>query len=90
MRLPRLLVTAAALATLAAAASPAFVVQAQTKGPAFVVDRLWPAPLPDHWVYGSITGVAVDSRDHIFVATRPDSVARGNEAGLMTTPPSGT
>lgn len=44
-------------------------------------------PLPNHWVYGSITGLAIDSRDHIFVATRPASVAPGNEAGLMSNPP---
>ncbi len=60
---------------------------AQSKGPAFQVDKLWPMPLPNHWVYGSITGLAVDSRDHIFVATRPGSVAQGNEAGLMSNPP---
>jgi hypothetical protein len=62
-------------------------VSAQAKGPAFQVDRLWPMPLPNHWVYGSITGLAIDSRDHIFVATRPGSVAAGNEAGLMSNPP---
>ncbi|MBP8275054.1 MAG: hypothetical protein KAY59_11515, partial [Acidobacteria bacterium] len=51
------------------------------------VNKLWPMPLPNHWVYGSITGLAIDSRDHIFVATRPASVAAGNEAGLMSNPP---
>lgn len=60
---------------------------AQTKPPVFEVDRLWPMPLPNHWVYGSITGLAIDARDHIFVATRPASVAMGNEAGLMANPP---
>src|SRR4029453_4700915 len=60
---------------------------AQQKGPAFEVDRLWPMPLPNHWVYGSITGLAIDSRDHVFVATRPGSVSQGNEAGLMANPP---
>ena len=60
---------------------------AQTKPPVFEVDRLWPMPLPNHWVYGSITGLAIDSRDHIFVTTRPASVATGNEAGLMANPP---
>ena len=24
------------------------------------VDPLWPKPLPNHWILGSITGVAVD------------------------------
>lgn len=57
------------------------------KAPVLQVDKLWPMPLPNHWVYGSITGLAIDSRDHIFVATRPASVAQGNEAGLMANPP---
>ena len=60
---------------------------AQSKPPTFEVDRLWPMPLPNHWVYGSITGLAIDNRDHIFVTTRPASVATGNEAGLMANPP---
>ena len=59
---------------------------AAAKPPAFVVDKLWPMPLPNHWVYGSITGLAIDSRDHVFVATRPASVAAGNVAGLMSNP----
>ena len=61
-------------------------VSAQSKAPTFEVDKLWPMPLPNHWVYGSITGLAIDSRDHVFVATRPASVAAGNEAGLMSNP----
>ncbi len=60
---------------------------AAPKAPAFTVDKMWPMPLPNHWVYGSITGLAIDSRDHVFVATRPGSVAAGNEAGLMSNPP---
>ena len=60
---------------------------APAKAPAFTVDKMWPMPLPNHWVYGSITGLAIDSRDHVFVATRPGSVAAGNEAGLMSNPP---
>ena len=81
MRLPRF----AAAAAIVLVAGP--IVVAQTKAPAFAVDRLWPMPLPNHWVYGSITGLAIDSRDHIFVATRPGSVAAGNEAGFMSNPP---
>lgn len=34
------------------------------------VDSLWPRPLPNHWILGSVTGVAVDSRDHIWVVHR--------------------
>lgn len=87
MRLPKLLITCAAVTLLVAPALTHQRVSAQAKGPAFAVDKLWPMPLPNHWVYGSITGLAIDSRDHIFVATRPGSVAAGNEAGLMSNPP---
>src|SRR6185503_419086 len=30
----------------------------------------WPKPLPNHWVFGSVVGLAVDSRDHIWVVHR--------------------
>ena len=86
-RMPRLLMTCAAVTLLVAPGLPQPVVSAQAKAPEFQVDRLWPMPLPNHWVYGSITGLAIDGRDHIFVATRPGSVAAGNEAGLMSNPP---
>jgi len=35
-------------------------VQAQTS--TFQVDRLWPKPLGNSWILGSVTGVAVDRR----------------------------
>ena len=36
----------------------------------FQVDPLWPKPLPNHWLFGSVTGVAVDAQDHIWVVHR--------------------
>ena len=42
----------------------------RTAAPTFQVDPLWPKPLPNHWLFGSITGVAVDSRDHVWVVHR--------------------
>ncbi len=56
--------------------------------PTFAVDKLWPMPLPNHWILGSITGVAVDRHDHIWIAQRAASLNTRTEAGLMTTPPS--
>ena len=32
----------------------------QAAAPSFQVDPLWPKPLPNHWLLGSVTGVAVD------------------------------
>jgi sugar lactone lactonase YvrE len=55
--------------------------------PAYQVDPLWPKPLPNHWLLGSVTGVAVDARDHIWVVHRGyDSMTARTEIGAATTP----
>lgn len=87
MGLSRVLLTGAVAVFVTAGSHPGLSLHAQGKAPTFDVDKLWPMPLPNHWVYGSITGLAIDNRDHVFVATRPQSVAQGNEAGLMSNPP---
>jgi DNA-binding beta-propeller fold protein YncE len=38
--------------------------------PHYVVDPLWPKPLPNHWVLGSTIGVSVDADDHIWIIHR--------------------
>jgi DNA-binding beta-propeller fold protein YncE len=49
---------------------------------------LWPKPLPNHWLFGSITGVVVDSRDHIWVVHRGgDSLNARTEMSAATNPP---
>ena len=51
-------------------------------------DPLWPRPLPNHWILGSVTGVAVDSRDHVWVLHRGQaSLNARTEAALTATPP---
>jgi DNA-binding beta-propeller fold protein YncE len=55
--------------------------------PLFEVDPFWPRPLPDNWVLGSAIGVAVDSRDHVYVIHRPESVNPATEGGAGTDPP---
>ena len=58
------------------------------KPPAFQVDPYWPRPLPNHWLFGSITGVAVDSRDHVWVVHRGGaSLNARTEMGAATNPP---
>jgi hypothetical protein len=55
--------------------------------PTFQVDPLWPKPLPNHWLLGSVTGVAVDAQDHIWVVHRGyDSMTARTEIGAATTP----
>src|SRR5215212_8475093 len=55
--------------------------------PTFRVDPLWPQPLPNHWVLGSVTGVAVDAQNHVWVTHRGADSLEGNEKGMMATPP---
>ena len=59
----------------------------QSAAPTYDVDPLWPKPLPNHWLLGSVTGVAVDAQDHIWVVHRGyDSMTARTEIGAATTP----
>ena len=57
--------------------------------PQFEVDPMWPKPLPNHWVVGAVIGVAVDSRDHVWIVHRPSSLAAG-ETLAGANPPKST
>ncbi len=59
------------------------------QAPKFQVDPLWPKPLPNHWILGSATGVAVDSRDHVYVVNLPTSFNARTEIGAAQNPPTG-
>ncbi len=52
------------------------------QAPRFVVDPLWPQPMGNRWILGSTTGIAIDSRDHIFVVHLTDSFTQRTEIGL--------
>lgn len=60
-------------------------VEAATQGtvqaPRFEVDPYWPKPLPNHWLLGSATGIAIDSRDHVYVIHLTDSFTQRTETG---------
>ena len=53
----------------------------------YQVEILWPKPLPNHWILGSVTGVAVDAQDHIWVLHTASSATPNTELGTGTTPP---
>ena len=57
--------------------------------PKFEVDPFWPKPLPNHWVIGATIGLAVDSRDHVWIVHRntPDQFGAFNEIGAAQDPP---
>ena len=57
--------------------------------PKLEVDPFWPKPLPNHWILGSVTGVAVDARDHVFVVHRGADSLGNNEKGGILNPPTG-
>ena len=58
------------------------------EAPRFEVDPFWPKPLPNHWILGSVIGVGVDNRDHVFIIHRGESTLnQRTEAGAGANPP---
>jgi len=41
--------------------------------PVFEVDPSWPA-IPNNWVFGVVSSVTVDKRDHVWIFQRPETV----------------
>ncbi len=61
--------------------------QAESRmAPMFEVDPFWPKPLPNHWILGATIGLAVDSRDHVFIVHRRDTFDERTEIGAATDP----
>jgi DNA-binding beta-propeller fold protein YncE len=65
---------------------------AQAKGgvqaPRFEVDPMWPKPLPNHWIYGNVIGVGVDTKDHVYIIHRGAGSLEAKEVYATTNPPS--
>ena len=59
-----------------------------TTAPRFRVDPSWPLELPNNWIFGSITGVYVDSRQNVWVTHLPETLTE-EELGLVQKPPFG-
>ena len=60
----------------------------QDEAPSFQVDPSWPKPLPNNWTVGMVAGIAVDSRDHVWIVHRPAGAPAGDvEAGKQIAPP---
>ncbi len=47
------------------------VLHAADPVPQFEPDPSWPKPLPNNWMLGQVSGIFVDSHDHIWVTSRP-------------------
>ena len=67
----------------------ASLAQQAVQAPHFEVDPFWPKPLPNGWVIGSVIGVGVDSRDHVYIVHRHQSLNARTEIGAAQDPPTG-
>ena len=62
-----------ALAALAACAGPSGNGSGSAALPHFKVDPAWPQALPNGWILGQVSGVAVGPDDHVWIVQRPKS-----------------
>src|SRR5690606_23327403 len=57
--------------------------------PRFEIDPFWPKPLPNNWLLGSVIGISVDSRDHVWIIHRRQSLNAQTEIPAGTNTPQG-
>ena len=60
--------------------------RAQDHPPAYKVDADWPKELPNNWIIGQVSGIAVDRQDHVWVLQRPESNAKDDLAAAQSPP----
>ena len=86
---PSFLIALAALFAVALSGLAERTLVAQSgAAPRFQVDPSWPQLLPNNWILGSITGVYVDARNHVWVTHLPETLTE-EELGLVQKPPFG-
>jgi len=70
------------------------VAQAQTRAatngagdaPQYEVDTSWPQPLPNDWILGQVSGIAIDGDDNVWIIQRPRTLT-AHELGAVQNPP---
>src|SRR5262245_22473121 len=84
----------AAVALLGTSATPSAerfdAAQAKPAAPTFKVDATWPQEMPNHWIMGAVTGVFVDSKQHVWVTHLPETLTEEElyeEPWNVVTPP---
>jgi len=74
---------------IAIAIASAFIGAAATNAadvPHFQVDASWPKTLPNNWIMGQASGVAVDAQDHIWIIQRPRTLTDDEKAATFNPP----
>jgi hypothetical protein len=61
------------------ATTPSGIAESLPKAPQFEVDSNWPQ-IPNNWVLGEVTSIAVDRNDHIWVLHVPQSIPEAQRA----------
>lgn len=61
--------------------------QRHDRVPTFQVDPAWPKPLPNRWLVGAVVGVAVDSRDHVWIVHRPGTLQPNETRSVWSAAP---
>src|SRR3954451_21310833 len=59
-----------------------------TEAAGFSVDAKWPRQLPNDWILGQVSGIAVDADDRVWVLQRPGSLTEDEKALTFHPPPS--
>src|SRR5882672_3157642 len=54
--------------------------------PQFQVEPFWPKPLPNNWILGQVSGIAVDRHDRIWVVHRPTTLNEREVAASQNPP----
>jgi DNA-binding beta-propeller fold protein YncE len=57
-------------------------VSGSASAPGFVVDPSWPKPLPNDWRISQVGGIAVDTRDNVWVYHRPRALESSSAGAL--------
>src|SRR5690348_10351513 len=63
--------------------------QSSAAAPRFTVDPSWPLEMPNKWILGAVTGVFVDSKQHVWVTHLPETLTE-EETSVQQKPPIGT
>ncbi len=59
-------------------------VEGPAGGPKYAVDPYWPKPLPNNWILGQVSGIAVDRDDHIWIIQRPLTLTEDEKGATLS------